>query len=71
MILLSTVIVLSAVSGFSGSSAPFVRAGWCFLTAWRFVRICKMMILILLNVDLVNNSVFHFNFVINEKGREI
>lgn len=36
---LSAVVVLSAASGFSGSSGQFVRAGWCFLTAWSLVRI--------------------------------
>lgn len=71
MIPLSAVVVLSTVNGFSGSSAQFVRAGWCFLTAWSLVSICKLMILNMLNVNLVNNCVFHFNFVINEKGREI
>lgn len=50
-------LVLSSVSGFSGSSAQFVRAGWYFLTAWSLVRICKVMILIMLNVNLVNNCI--------------
>lgn len=57
MIPLLTLVVLSTGSDFSGSSAQFVRAGWCFLTVWSLVRICKMMILNMLNVYLVNNCV--------------